>query len=157
MPQAPDRHFLPHTRRRLLKESEQVNSREDLLADFLGDERASSVLADLHPQPRPVGMFVDSLLKQVHPEELDLRQQLERQWPALVGEVNARQCRPLTIRGTTLVIEVFQQMFLYLLRTEQRNIIQQRVSDYTGGRIAAVEFTPAGRFGRRFPKNEKKP
>jgi len=150
------RHFLPHTKRRLLKEHEQVNSREDLLADFLGDERASSILADLHPQPRPVKVFVDSLLQQSRPSELDLRQFLERQWPAIVGDVNARQCRPLTIRGSTLVIEVFQQMFLYLLKTEQRNIILQRVSDYTGGKITAIDFIPAGRFGRRPPKNEKK-
>ena len=156
MAKAPDRHFLPHTARRLLKENEQINSREDLLADFLGEERASAVLADLHPQPRPIGVFVDSLLKQVHPEELDLQHLLEHQWPTLVGEVNARQCRPLAIRGSTLIIEVFQQMFLYLLKTEQRNIIQQRVSDYTGGRITAVDFTPAGRFGRRTSQNKKK-
>ena len=151
------KHFLPHTKRRLLKEPEQINSREDLLADFLGDARASSVLADLHPQTRRVGTFVEALLKQLHPEELDLRQRLERQWASLVGEVNARQCHPLSIRGTTLVIEVFQSMFLYLLKTEQRNIVLQRVSDYTGGKITAVDFIPAGRLDRRIPKNERKP
>lgn len=129
--------------------SPREQEREDALADWVGEERRAAVFAELRPKSASMETLVNSLLATVNPEEMQLLEELRSHWGELVGDVNARQCAPDTIEGSTLKVNVYNSAWLYILKSGQQAIITRRVSDFTSGRVNALVFKTAGAFRRR--------
>lgn len=131
------------------KPSHKEAQREEVLADWLGEERRAPVFADLRPEPADMKTLLKSLLSTVNVGDLQLLDKLKEAWPTLVGDVNARQCAPASIKDTTLNIEVYNSSWLFILRSQQQNIIARRVSEFSNGHLNKVSFTAAGAKPRK--------
>jgi len=122
-------------------------AREYALELWLGEERRADVFAALRPEPASMKTLVDSLMETVDVKDMKLLEQLAVAWPALVGQDNAKQCKPHAIEKNTLLIEVFFSTWMYILKTpQQKSVISRRISDFTSGKISSVSFVPSGAF-----------
>lgn len=122
--------------------SAREREREDVLADWVGEERRAEVFASFRPEAVSAGNVASSILSSVSVQQLNLLDGLKRDWESIVGPVNVRQCQPVSIKRNRLCIGVFASTWLYVLNS-QAKLIQARVSAYSHGAISAVVFSAA--------------
>ncbi len=125
--------------------SRREREREEVLADFVGEERRAEVFASFRPAPKSIKDVLESFLSECSVEDIELLENLRRNWPSIVGADNAKQCRPLSIDGRRLLVEVYLPAFMFVLRGQLKSIINGRLSAYTNGRLDTVMLTPAAK------------
>ena len=123
--------------------SRQEREREELLADFVGEERRAEVFASFRPPPKAIKNLLESILSEHSVEDIELLEDLKLNWSSIVGADNAKQCRPLSIDGKRLFVEVYMPAFMFILRGQLKSIINGRLEAYTNGKLNTVVLSPA--------------
>ncbi len=72
-----------------------------------------------------VGALLGGVLKGLGLEGKLEEGKLREQWPRIVGEAIARRSRPRTVRGTTLIIDVENNVWMNEIRFHQSEIIRK--------------------------------
>ncbi len=125
--------------------SHREREREEVLADFVGEERRAEVFASFRPAPKSIKDVLESFLSKQPVEEIELLDNLRRNWASIVGADNAKQCRPLSMEGKRLHVEVYMPAFMFVLRGQLKSVINGRLSAYTNGRLDTVVLCPAAK------------
>ena len=125
-------------------------SREETLAAWVGPERRAAVFAGLRPLHDDVSTLVDRALSGVDAGDALMLSRLEAGWGQLFDRSIAEQCRPLSVKGGHLKIEVGNSTYLYVFERQHKGLFLRHVSEFSGGRLKSVEFVPRGvrRWGR---------
>ncbi|MCQ2402536.1 MAG: DUF721 domain-containing protein [Lentisphaeria bacterium] len=117
-----------------------------LVAQWVGEERASDVLGVFHKRMKPVGECIDRFLARIHQDDVVVLEQLRSHWEEVLGRETSRQLYPLEIRGKCLVMEAVNQTYLFVFRNPQvRGPVLQRLSECTHGRIEDCKVVSPGR------------
>ena len=123
--------------------SAREQSREEVLADWLGEERVPGVFAKWHAEPHKAGTLVDAILKNVHPAEIDLLEQIRVHWEKIVGSDASRQLVPLSVNEKLLTIGFFHSAWRFAMDTPvQKQVILQRIQELTGTPLGEIRFAP---------------
>jgi len=125
--------------------SRREREREELLADFVGEERRADVFASFRPPPKDVKTLLESILSEHPVEDIELLENLRRNWSSIVGADNAKQCRPLSIDGKRLFVEVYMPAFMFVLRGQLKGVINVRLDAYTNGKLDTVILCPSAK------------
>lgn len=128
--------------------STREQMREEVLAEFLGEERKAAVFADLRPTPVTAGSVLAAWLQKQAPEERTLLEEIQRDWEKIIGIDNARQCSPVRIEGDVLIVEVRYSIFQYTLKSHSA-VLEQKISLFTAGKIRHLRILAAGMFRRK--------
>ena len=123
--------------------SPREQERENTLVDFVGEERASSVFADLRPAFQNAGQLASSIVGKLDLEENAILDEISRNWTFIMGADNASQCRPLKVDNGALTIEVFSSSWLFVLNGH-RPLISRRVTELTSGAVKRIHFVQQG-------------
>ena len=123
--------------------SRREYEREDVLIEFLGEERASSVMASLRPPFQDAGQVASSILGKLDLKSNTILDEITQNWSYVVGADNARQCRPLEIKNDALSIEVFSSSWLFALNCN-KSLIARRVFEITSGAVKRVFLVQQG-------------
>lgn len=122
--------------------------RETTLAEWLGPERIPDRFAELRPEPPPMAALIDHILEHSGQAESYLLERLRQEWPAIVGDANARFLLPCTLREGVLTIEVTHPTWMYAIRGDQRERLDAAIIAFAHGRLQRVNYVPRGRFSR---------
>jgi hypothetical protein len=123
-------------------------AREDLMQDWFGADLApGEILARQHPA-QPVSAAVNEVIHDLATQRIPLLDQLQLEWPAIVGSDLARATAPVSFRGKTLNVEVKNATLQYILERERKAEITEAARAFSGGLVAQIRFVPGGR--RRF-------
>ena len=125
--------------------SRNEREREEVLADFVGEERRAEVFASFRPAPKSIKSLVQAIVSEHPVEEIELLDNLKANWAAIVGADNASQCRPVSMSGKRLNVEVYMPAFMFVLRGQLNRMINERLKAYTNGRLDTVVLRPASR------------
>ena len=125
--------------------SRRERERESVLADFVGEERRAEVFASFRPPPKNIKDLVQSIISEHPVEEIELLENLKQNWSSIVGADNAKQCRPLSMEGKRLYVEVYLPAFMFVLRGQLKSVINGRLDAYTNGRLNTVILCPAAK------------
>lgn len=115
------------------------------MADWYGEERAAGEIAAHRSSARPVAEILDEALRDIGLADAQLLDQLLGLWPSLVGADVARRTRPMAFRHRVLTVEVASAAWLYVLDSEHRERVRDRVREATAGAVVEVRFVPPGR------------
>lgn len=121
-----------------------VKSREDVLADWVGEERVAQVFAELRPVHDNVNTLIDQVLSGVQSGDALMLSKLEASWGQLFDRSIASQCRPLSVKDGHLKIEVANPTFLYVFERQKKQDFLQAMSAFSGGQLKSIEFVPRG-------------
>ncbi|MBQ7651074.1 MAG: DUF721 domain-containing protein [Victivallales bacterium] len=125
--------------------SRREREREELLADFVGEERRAEVFASFRPPPKDIKNLLESILSEHPVEDIELLDGLKQNWASIVGGDNAKQCRPVSIDGKRLFVEVYMPAFMFVLRGQLKSVINKRLEAYTNGSLNTVILCPAAK------------
>lgn len=143
-------HWLTRNDRRRWSNSLEAR-REDVMGDWLGDERRAEVFAELRPALRGMDELVGEVMAAIGRKDMLLLADLREHWADIVGADNARQSSPLSVEGETLRIEIFSSTWFYVFEYQHKARFVQLLSDYTNEAITRIQFVPRGyRPPRRF-------
>jgi len=118
-------------------------SREENLASWVGEERATGVIAKLRPEPLAIGTLVDSIINGGQAESIQLVDKIRQQWEQIVGVDNAPHVQPLSIRNENLEIGFIDAAWRYVLDSPpQKVFILKRILELTGSQLKSVVFVP---------------
>ncbi len=120
--------------------------REQALADWLGPERVPAVFADLRPPAQSLSGLVEELMLKIPQQEIFWLERLREAWPELLGEMNAQQSRPLSLRNGNLVIEVSNPTWRFVLERQKKIEIKAILQTFLQRELRSVRFVPPGRF-----------
>jgi len=129
--------------------SRRERSREEALADWVGEENRPEVFAAFRPHEKEIGKVLDIWLSTMQPEEMDWLDRIKANWPALVGDVNARQCEPVSVDGKQLKVEVFSGTWMYIMKTQQLAIISKNIAEFTQQNVCSVVLAPSRNFKKK--------
>lgn len=124
--------------------SAMEKSREDTLADWVGEERRAAVFADLRPEPPKLAKLVQDVCDSLQDPAVVLLGKIQAAWPELVGASIASQSRPSRIWRGCLHIEVSSPSWRYVLASQHRATILERVRAFANGALTDVNFAPPG-------------
>ncbi len=119
--------------------------RESLLCDWYGPDAARAEILAHQTAAKPVGDVVARVLQGFGMEGAGILGDLQEGWGKLVGADMARHTEPAAVQGTRLIIEVSDSTWLYVLERQHRKVIESKVREFTGGKIAEIRFLTAGR------------
>ncbi len=121
-------------------------SREEALAAWVGEERASAVFADLHPSAQHIGVLVNKCLRGLHRPDLAVFNQIRSHWPQIAGAANANLLKPIRVNGKNLVVEVANPTYMFVFRQPalQKKLLEE-IQKYTNNEIKSFTFTAPGR------------
>lgn len=128
--------------------SKMEREREELVADWVGEENKAGVFAALRPQAHSIKNLVDAFEKSVPVEKINLLDRIKADWAEIVGADNAEQCVPVGISMKKLTVEVASSNWMYILKGQWGRIIDKKVFDYTNGEITGVFWRAARRSVR---------
>ncbi|NLF92306.1 MAG: DUF721 domain-containing protein [Oligosphaeraceae bacterium] len=120
--------------------------RELALADWLGPERTHDVIASLRPPPQQVSSLVEQMMAKFPRQDIYWLERLREAWPQLLGEMNARQSRPLSLQNGTLIIEVSNPTWRFVLERQQKIKIKDILQDFLQQELRSLRFVAPGRF-----------
>lgn len=123
--------------------SRREREREDLLADFVGEERRAEVFAALRPPVKTVKSLVEAIIQEHPIEDLELLERVQGAWASIAGTDNARQSHPVSIQNTVLNVEVYNSAFMFILNAQLKVVINTRLLNYTNGKLKQVHLCPA--------------
>ena len=130
------------------KPSERERRREEVLADWYGQTRATEEFALLRGPFKKVSELVGDMLDDVSAQPGILVEKLVNCWTDVVGHDAAAQCHPSVIRDGVLFVEVKSAPWLYMLERQQKSVVLEKVNTLSRGEITNVRFVPAGRYNR---------
>ena len=123
--------------------SARERNREEVLADWLGEERTPGVFAKWHAEPHKAASLVEAILENVHPEEINLLDQIRMLWEKIVGGDASRQLVPLSVNEKLLTIGFFHSAWRFAMDTPvQKQVILQRIHELTGIALGEIRFAP---------------
>ena len=125
--------------------SRREREREEVLSDFVGEERRAEVFAAFRPAPKNIKDLLESIISEHPVEDIELLENLRQNWASIVGADNAKQCRPLSIDGKRLYVEVYMPAFMFVLRGQLKSVINVRLNAYTNGKLNTVILCPAAK------------
>lgn len=120
--------------------------REQTLADWLGPERTHDVFAALRPAPQKVSSLVEQILEKFPCQDIYWLERLREAWSQLLGEMNASQSRPLSLQNGTLIIEVSNPTWRFVLERQQKVKIKEILQDFLQQELRSLRFVAPGRF-----------
>ena len=120
--------------------SKREASREELLGSWLGEEREASVFADLRPMKADMGAMVNDVLADVGQLEMLLLTQLQDEWGEVVGEDNAKMCRPLSLSNGCLRVRVLNSTVRFVFERQMKAKLLEAVAAKSGGYVKKMEF-----------------
>lgn len=123
--------------------SRREYEREEAIIDFVGEERASSVMASLRPSFQNAGEVANAILGKLDLKSNTLLDEISQNWTYIVGSDNAKQCRPLGVENGALSIEVFSSAWLFALNCH-KSFISRRVFEITSGAVTRVYLVQQG-------------
>ena len=123
--------------------SRREYEREDVLVEFLGEERASSVMASLRPPFQDAGQLANSIFGKLDLKSNTILDEIVKNWTYIVGPDNAKECRPLGVEKEALSIEVFSSSWMFALNCN-KPLITRRVFEITSGAVKRVYLVPQG-------------
>ena len=121
--------WLAHRHRR---PSDNELSREQLLEDWVGMERAASIKADLRPQTPTIGELVSEIMRKFKLDEVDVFDRLRTDWAGIVGPSIARECAPVNLANGTLTIAVRDTTWRFVLETQQKKAMLAKIQATLG-------------------------
>ena len=120
--------------------SKREASREELLGSWLGEEREAAVFADLRPMKADMGAMVNDVLADVGQLEMLLLTKLQDGWKEIVGEDNAKMCRPLSLVNGCLRIRVLNSTVRFVFERSMKKELLEKVSSASEGYVKKLEF-----------------
>ncbi|HOG51718.1 MAG TPA: DciA family protein [Lentisphaeria bacterium] len=124
--------------------SRREASREQALADWVGEDRRPGVFADLRPEAKNAADLVQDVLNSFKNPDLVLLEKIQDAWTELVGADNARYSQPTRIYKGRLYVEVPDSSWLFMFKTQRQADISARVASFTQNAITGVQFIPPG-------------
>ncbi len=137
-----DRSNLTHFRR---FPSRRERRREQALKDWFGTELGRNEIQARQQPSAPLEKTLDGLMKELGKGRQVLLEQIKDRWPELAGADIARQTSPLKLYHQCLDIEVSNSMWLYELQTRRKNLLLQRLKEFSNNQIQDIRLLPAGR------------
>lgn len=89
---------------------------------------------------RRVGDLLPGILKGLGLEGKLEEKRLREQWPRIVGEAIAQRCTPRTVRGTTLVIEVENNVWMNEIQFHRSEIIRKIRAEFPSLEIENIRL-----------------
>lgn len=131
--------------------------REGLVAQWLGDERASQVIGEMRGPGKSIQELVDDSLRKMKLGDTATFNSVRENWSKIVGASVAKMIRPLRLRSGKLVIEAASPSFLMVYRQPQ---LQQRLlaelRRVSKGEITQVSFVAQGQYGGKEAYEQRK-
>lgn len=131
--------------------SQREISREEALADWLGEERTPDVFAKLRPDAHPIAALVDAIITNVKVVEIELLDKIRQHWVDIVGADNASHFVPLSTNHEILEVGFINAAWRFMLDTPpQRQLILKRITEQIGTELKSIRFVPyVGKSGTR--------
>jgi len=126
--------------------SQREARREETLGDWLGPERTHDVLAALRPPPKTLASLIEQVMDKFPRQDIFWLEKLREEWPQLLGEMNARQSKPLSFRDGILVVEVSNPTWRFVLERQQKIKIKDILQNFLQQEIRVLRFVAPGRF-----------
>ena len=124
-------------------------SRERTIADWVGPERATEVIASLRPETPTIADLVDEQLLACRGRAITNLDKLRQNWTKLVGDDCAAQSYPSHLNGNTLVIEVNNSTWKYMMELQKKDEILSFIQTFLAdGSVKALRFVLRGTFSR---------
>jgi hypothetical protein len=144
-------HWLEHkdNRRRMhfgRRASDREARRENALRDWFGDEFSVEEIAELRPPPKTLGELLPEVMGSVGMRDADLLTQVRERWEELVGADVARQTAPCALRRRVLIVEVGNATWRFILESQHRKRLGERLRAQFPDDISDIRFVPKGRF-----------
>jgi predicted nucleic acid-binding Zn ribbon protein len=121
------------------------------MRDWYGQEEASAVISSRRRPAQHVGDAVDAVVREMGLARDLLLEELVQHWQAVVGPDVARRSVPSEIQGKTLIVEVADSSWMFILRAQHRQSIVAELARFSESKISDVRFVPQGRI-RREPR-----
>ena len=120
--------------------SRREASREDVLGDWLGDERQPSVFADLRPMKTDMEAMIHDVLSEVGQKDMLVLTKLQDSWAEIVGVDNAKMSRPLSLVHGCLRVRVLNSSFKFMFERQLKPKFLVAVQNGTDGYVEKLEF-----------------
>lgn len=120
--------------------SKRELSREELLGAWLGEERESSVMADLRPMKADMEALVEEALAGVGQEEMLMLTKLQDNWGEIVGPDNAAMSKPLSLSRGCLRIRVLNSALKFVFERQMKAKFLEAIAARSNGVVTRIEF-----------------
>ena len=120
--------------------SKREMSREELLGAWLGEERESSVLADLRPMKTDMESLVGEALASVGQEDMLVLTKLQDHWGEIVKTEIAKMSKPLSLFRGTLRVRVLNSSLLFVFERQLKGEILKKVAEASHGVVTKIVY-----------------
>ena len=120
--------------------SKREMSREELLGAWLGEERESSVLADLRPMKADMESLVGEALAGVGQEDMLILTKLQDHWGEIVKTEIAKMSKPLSLFRGTLRVRVLNSSLLFVFERQLKGEILKKVAEASHGVVTKIVY-----------------
>ena len=120
--------------------SKREMSREELLGAWLGEERESSVLADLRPMKADMESLVGEALASVGQEDMLILTKLQDHWGEIVKAEIAKMSKPLSLFRGTLRVRVLNSSLLFVFERQLKGEILKKVAEASHGVVTKIVY-----------------
>ena len=120
--------------------SKREMSREELLGAWLGEERESSVMADLRAMKTDMEALVGEVLAEVGQEEMLELTKLQDRWSETVGADNAAMSKPLSLSRGCLRIRVLNSSLKFVFERQMKASLLEAIAAQSHGLVTRIEF-----------------
>lgn len=130
--------------------SRAERQREAAFLDWYGPESAPAEIAALRHAPRGIAEVLNEVLSGIGLGDVVVLENVQAVWSGIVGPDVARHTRPVAFSAGTLMVEVANSTWRYILEREHAARIRADLGRQTDGAVRLVRFVPPGRgdFGR---------
>ncbi len=120
--------------------SKREMSREELLGEWLGEEREPSVLADLRPMKTDMEALVGEALASVGQEEMLMLTKLQDHWGEIVEEEVAKMSKPMSLFRGCLRVRVLNSSLLFVFERQLKGKIMEKVAAASHGVVTKIVY-----------------
>ena len=120
--------------------SKREMSREELLGEWLGEEREPSVLADLRPMKTDMEALVGEALASVGQEEMLMLTKLQDHWGEIVAEEVAKMSKPMSLFRGCLCVRVLNSSLLFVFERQLKGEIMEKVAAASHGVVTKIVY-----------------
>lgn len=122
---------------------------DSILQSWYGPERALDERISRNPQLHPFSDALDKFMMGVVSEGAVFLEKISDEWNGIVGEANAKLCRPIFYRDGDLKVEINHPAFkLALDNPKVKNAITNRLG-LLGIACSSIQFVPPGSIKKR--------
>ena len=152
----PDSHWMEprerarstHFGRRL---SPTERRRAEVMRDWYGSTRAREEILAHRKPPEHISTALRGVIRELGLGHNTLLHSVADRWETLFGADVGAKARPVDLNGKTLVVEVTESTWMYVLKTMHLHEMKRRLAEETGNRITDIRLVPAGRTPHRRP------